>query len=371
MNKTIFVQIASYRDDELPKTIESCLSAARHPERLRFGIVHQWDDRTRESIDIYKNDDRFRITELPWQESGGVGVARNGCNVLYGDEDFMIQIDSHMRFDQDWDEKVIAEWEACSDERAVLSAYPSPYRYDDEMVEERLPYGPTQLIVKKFFNGYVPVFKGMSVPARKDGRPRRAMYIAGGFIFGPGTICKEVPYVKDVSFMGEEMVYSVRLFTYGYTIYTPNWLGIYHLYERPESSRFWNDMPSAEEAAVKQRHEAMTRQNDAYLERFFAGNAPEELGQYATLQEFENYSGVSFKKKLISPKQLQLREPPYAYSDEWVDGLFPERSVSIAVDMSHLSYPEDRAYEMWRVKLLAEDETELYSVDIPYELLKK
>ena len=43
---TIFVQIAAYRDPELADTVRSALGAAAHPERLRFGICHQFDDIT-------------------------------------------------------------------------------------------------------------------------------------------------------------------------------------------------------------------------------------------------------------------------------------------------------------------------------------
>ena len=39
--KTIFVQIASYRDPELVPTIKDCIAKAKHPERLTFGVCWQ------------------------------------------------------------------------------------------------------------------------------------------------------------------------------------------------------------------------------------------------------------------------------------------------------------------------------------------
>ena len=91
---TIFVQIASYRDDELPKTIASCLAYAAHPERLRFGIASQDGPETHGQIAQYAHDPRFRIADIWWRDSRGVGVARNITDRQYKGEDFYLQIDS-------------------------------------------------------------------------------------------------------------------------------------------------------------------------------------------------------------------------------------------------------------------------------------
>ena len=41
---TIFIQIASYRDPQLLPTIKDCISKAKYPENLRFGICWQHCD---------------------------------------------------------------------------------------------------------------------------------------------------------------------------------------------------------------------------------------------------------------------------------------------------------------------------------------
>ena len=46
----IFIQIASYRDPQLLYTLKDCLSKAKYPDNLRFGIAWQhsssdtWDN---------------------------------------------------------------------------------------------------------------------------------------------------------------------------------------------------------------------------------------------------------------------------------------------------------------------------------------
>ena len=39
----IFVSIASYRDKELIKTVNSCLSKAKNPENIKIGICWKYD----------------------------------------------------------------------------------------------------------------------------------------------------------------------------------------------------------------------------------------------------------------------------------------------------------------------------------------
>ena len=97
---TIFIQIASYRDPELTKTIASCIRNCSSPERLRFGIVNQYaaEDTFNADLDQYRIDDRFRIIDVVWHESKGACWARALQQTLYRGETYTMQLDSHMRF---------------------------------------------------------------------------------------------------------------------------------------------------------------------------------------------------------------------------------------------------------------------------------
>jgi hypothetical protein len=73
----VFISIAAYRDPQLNATVKDCLSKARNPARLRFGICrqHAFDELPLPHVD----DDRFRILDIPWRESKG---ARRGDEVM-------------------------------------------------------------------------------------------------------------------------------------------------------------------------------------------------------------------------------------------------------------------------------------------------
>jgi hypothetical protein len=121
--ETIFIQIASYRDPQLLPTLEDCLSKAKHPDRLRFGIAWQhskedaWDN-----LDEYKDDKRFRIIDIDYKDSQGVCWARNQVQSLYDNETYTLQLDSHHRFAQDWDETLV-EYAQRSSKRRTRKAF--------------------------------------------------------------------------------------------------------------------------------------------------------------------------------------------------------------------------------------------------------
>ena len=105
----IFIQIASYRDPELLPTIKSCLDNAKNPQKLIFSIVRQFNTHDGfDNLDEYKDDKRFKIIDIPHNESKGVCWARNLTQQQYNNEEYTLQIDSHMRFEKNWDEILIS-----------------------------------------------------------------------------------------------------------------------------------------------------------------------------------------------------------------------------------------------------------------------
>ena len=99
---TIFVQIASFRDPQLNPTLQDMISKAKHPENLRIGICNQYNPEDDFNIDEFRSDDRFRIVDVLDTESKGVCWARHQVQQLYQNETYTLQIDSHMRFEENW-----------------------------------------------------------------------------------------------------------------------------------------------------------------------------------------------------------------------------------------------------------------------------
>ena len=127
--ETIFIQIASYRDPELPITLQSCIENANNPENLRFGICRQFREGDGfDEIPEYENDPRFRVVNVDWKKAKGVCWARNIVQNEYDGEAYTLQIDSHHRFAPGWD-TICKELSCVADKKfegeAILSCFAS------------------------------------------------------------------------------------------------------------------------------------------------------------------------------------------------------------------------------------------------------
>ena len=85
----IFVQIASYRDPQLEPTIKDMLANAKKPKNITFGIARQFSEEDGfDKLEEYRNDKRFRILDIPYEDSKGVCWARNLTQQLYEGETY-------------------------------------------------------------------------------------------------------------------------------------------------------------------------------------------------------------------------------------------------------------------------------------------
>ena len=71
---TIFISVAAYRDPELGPTLRDCITRARYPDELRFGVCWQHDEA--EAAPQELADRRMRVIDTPWRESRGACWAR-------------------------------------------------------------------------------------------------------------------------------------------------------------------------------------------------------------------------------------------------------------------------------------------------------
>ncbi len=145
--ETIFVAIASYRDFQCQQTIESILSRAKYPQRVRIAVVdqldYQFDDpcskpkiscdqdpdqilcKYKSQIDFYEMDAAFAV---------GPVFARHLGYRMYRGEYFSMQCDAHVDFIKHWDTTIIDAWKSAKNEMAVMTTYLSDVHgaMDDE-----------------------------------------------------------------------------------------------------------------------------------------------------------------------------------------------------------------------------------------------
>jgi len=238
---TIFIQIASYRDPELLPTIKNCIENAEKPENLRFCICWQHSDY--ECIDEYINDPRFIILSVPSKLTKGCCWARHKIQQFYTDETYTLQLDSHHRFVEGWDNKLIAMHKGLEErgiQKPLITAYIPSYNPENDPAERvQVPWEidfdrMTQEGQILFRPKYVDDFKTLE-------QPIKARFYSAHFAFARGEFCKEVPHDPELYFTGEEMNITLRAYTHGYDLFHPHIVIAWHEYTRKNRVKHWED----------------------------------------------------------------------------------------------------------------------------------
>jgi hypothetical protein len=354
MTEKIFVQIASYRDPELISTIEDCLEKASDPDRLVFGICWQHD--STENIDKYLIDNRFKIIALPYKDSKGVCWARNKINHLYNNEEYTLQLDSHMRFVEGWDIKLINMWKDLNDEKAILSAYPPNYFPDKE---KSYWHDIPQICNVYRFDHSIPISRPMDFPNFKiKNKPVKGMHISGAFLFGPGSLIKDVPYDPEFYFYGEEFAMAARLYTHGYNIYHPHEVLMYHFYQRINYKKHNDDHlnhSSLNEKATERLNSLVGRNSNINFGIY-------GLGKIRTLKQFKEYSGIDYINSTIYKDIADGIEPPCSNTEEGWDNKKETRTRTFTWKFNEIEKCDDLLF--WSIILLDQDEIALIREDV-------
>lgn len=330
----IFVQIASYRDSELASTIRDCIQKAKNPNNLTFGICWQKDEK--ENLNEFIINPKFRIIEISWQESKGVGWARSLIQELYEGEEYTLQIDSHHRFAKNWDESLIEMIEKTDSKKPILSSFAGAY---NPKTGEKLSIEPYKMIPEKFTeDGQILIRPFYSPDLESLTSPVRARFVCGHFIFAKGEFCKEYKYDPNIYFEGDDLSLSVRLFTLGYDLFHPNKNVLWHEYTREGRAKHWlnHDQSLKDQNKIEKTWWERDLESKKRIRKLLNQESNDvDLGVYGlgtqrTLKDYEIYAGVDFLNKKIQQSAVFGSDPPCVYENEqqWQKGFEAEVSNS-------------------------------------------
>jgi len=308
MSDTIFVGISSYRDPLLAHTIKNALDNAKYPENIRFGIVEQEAPEHRLNPASI-NGANITYVAIDPLASRGACWARSIQMSLFNDEDWVLQVDSHMMFDPDWDEYFV---EMCkilsmSNPKVVISGYPKGFEFKNGR-SKKYPDDNNVIVHActddtSFEHGLV-----LNIPPRGTELkvPVKGFYIGAQAMFVPGRFLYEVPYDPYLYFNGEEHSLAVRAYTHGWDIYHCPGMPVYHLYEGGDADSYrkkhWSDGEN-EDRKVKWGSLDM-RSKMRLADMLFHGKDVGKfgLGNVRTLEQFADFSGIDYKNKIIHEK---------------------------------------------------------------------
>jgi glycosyltransferase involved in cell wall biosynthesis len=347
----IFIQIASYRDPQLVPTIKDCIEKAKNPKNLVFSIAWQhstedaWDN-----LDEFKDDKRFKIIDIDYKDAKGACWARNQLQQQYNDEEYTLQLDSHHRFLENWDAELITMYKGLVEkghEKPLLTSYISSFDPDND------PAARVQVPWKMNFDRFIPEGAVFFLPAGIDNykelsEPIPARFYSAHFAFASGSFVKEVPHDPEYYFHGEEISIAVRAYTWGYDLFHPHKTLIWHEYTRKNRTKQWDDDRTwvDKNNACHKRNRKLFEMDGEVKDIDFG---PYDFGTVRTLEDYERYSGLSFKKRAVQKFTLDnnIAPNPPLYGQEFEDSFL--KIFKHCIDVHKGSFNKEEDYDFWAV----------------------
>lgn len=315
--ETILVHLPAYREPELIPTIKSALENAEHPERIHFGICRQYNPEDGfDNVDEYRNDPRFKIHDMLYTEAKGLPYARAIINEkLLTDEDFVCQLDSHHRFEKNWDTTLIGWYHDLKDEGydPLICGYLPYYDpFNDPGARVKEPW----LSEAASFYPFGTIFiRPSGIPNWESlTKPFPARFLSGHFAFGPNKWAKDVRHDPNIFFSGEELNLTVRSYTHGYDLFHPHRCVIWHATMRVERNGIlvWDDQSkrgdtsfwSTQDTARSRIRQLLGVENNGHDLTGY------ELGDVRTVRDYEKYAGINFKRRSFQKWTVDKKFPP-------------------------------------------------------------
>jgi glycosyltransferase involved in cell wall biosynthesis len=362
----IFIQVASYRDPQLIPTIKSAIENAKNPKNLVFGIARQFDENDKfDDLSDYENDSRFRVLNIPYNDAKGACWARNLIQQLYQGEEYTLQIDSHMRFEKNWDSEMIKMLKSLQKKgykKPLLTGYVSSFDPDND------PNGrvnePWRMVFDRFIPEGAVFFLPETIPGWKDLKePIPARFYSAHFCFTLGQFAKEVQHDPEYYFHGEEISIAVRAFTHGYDLFHPHKVLIWHEYTRKGRTKQWDD---DKEWGKKNNH---SHKRNRQLFGMDGEDNSVDFGIYGfgterTLKDYEKYSGILFSRRGIQQYTIDKKYPPNPYDfeneEDWLTSF--SSIFKHCIDVSYSQVPETD-YDFWVVAFHGENDETMFRQD--------
>ncbi|MBI2255357.1 MAG: 2OG-Fe(II) oxygenase [Proteobacteria bacterium] len=362
----IFVQIASYRDLDCQYTVQDLFARAAHPGRIFVGICWQFDAvEDRDCFQLVTRPDQVRVVEYDARAARGVGFARREAQKLLGDEDYVLQIDAHHRFVDNWDERMLGWLARCPSDKPILTTFPQGFVPPRSIPEA----GPLGITVKDFADNAFPIMGSrILTPQERGGDPLPTAFVASNFIFSPAAAVREVPIDPHHYFDGDDISMATRYWTSGWDMFSPVEHLIWHDWNRQGRRSHWDD----DKDWYKLKLGSNRRLRHLLgIEPTSDGQALHEieaygLGKARSLAQYQAYAGIDFAARRLSPAAREGRPCP----------LLPPASPSVTVpsknvlNLKQLKKMNEQAPQKHQPrKVLVTEQFEVYDDFLPEDVL--
>ncbi len=306
----IFISIAAYCDELLFFTLEDAVRKAARPEDLVFAVVDQNDASQRDAIEVLGFAKQIKYVFIHKLETQGVSWARNVACSLYDNEEFFLQIDSHMLFDEGWDEELLRQHTDLKHRAAkpIISTYPYGFSFDDDGQPSYKEHTTQYVLVLRPHPETKLEEDSAQLRFRAEHKlspePVLGCHVAAGFIVTEGRFIEEVPYDPYLYFHGEEQSLAIRAFTRGWDIFHPNVIPLHHYYKESGTAYTSHHWDKAVDDQRRLHSLYLRARATERLNRLFYGDGMKGsaygLGSERSLEDFKALSGIDYRNRKIS-----------------------------------------------------------------------
>jgi hypothetical protein len=210
---SIFVSVASYQDPTLERTLRQAIEQADKPNELIFAICLQYS----EEPDIsFIPESQKKIISFDPEARPGIVKVRNLLKEMYNNEDYFLQIDSHMQFDKSWDTILIRQFKELqkfANKDKVIISTPRDFPKQDGR-------GYSVLKVRSVVDqGFVTFFASNAIAPNTKEKFYKSNYVRCGMIFSDRQFANTIKFSKYNHAFEEEAYITFSSIISGWSIY--------------------------------------------------------------------------------------------------------------------------------------------------------
>ena len=287
MKDQIYIQIPSYRDDQLQSTLYDLVKHAVNKETLRIAVAWQHEENEILDHDFLKRHN-MELIDIPARKSRGCNWARSLLQERWMGEKYTLLLDSHHRFVPGWDIRLCEMYQELKSQnisKPIISGYLPEYDPRND------PEGRRDIPLKiRFFKrerGLLFRLKGYEMNSWQSlSGPVPAKLLSLHFLFTEGAFNAEIEMDPSIYFFADEIAVSLRAYTMGYDIFHPHKILGWHLYNRSGTRvPHWCDHPEWKQQSDNSYNELANLYSGKKKGRFGTGES-------RTVSNYENHIGM-------------------------------------------------------------------------------
>jgi len=210
----------------------------------------------------------------------------------YNGEEYTLQLDSHHRFIQNWDEQLIEMYNQCKEmgsDKPLITGYLPHYDPDKEEFLQEV----WKMNLEKFMDEGPMFFIPEPLTETYD-NPIPSRFYSGHFAFTDGEFSRLVQHDSNYYFYGEETNIGVRAYTHGYDLYHPNKIIAWHYYTREKRPKHWDDHIIEGSDWSKLDNDSTNRHKKLFGMDGFDKliDSIYNFGNVRTIEDYETYAGI-------------------------------------------------------------------------------